>query len=193
VEEGPEVTSAKLEETKSNEKDIKNCFEFENFETPDSIDFSGDSIEKTKVKMVSDSKSVANTDEQAGQALQLTIVLIYLNNNTRGKMLKNLNARMDGGDLLTLKGAETEARLLGEKLYSNQEDCPNCDMIQCYADFASPDGVEQDKQISSDITDKEDEAENSKSISSPVLVQNMSVLYHQAGQCGPVVLREDPC
>ena len=193
VEEGPEVTSAKLEETKSNEKDIKNCFEFENFETPDSIDFSGDSIEKTKVKMVSDSKSVANTDVQAGQALQLTIVLIYLNNNTRGKMLKNLNARMDGGDLLTLKGAETEARLLGEKLYSNQEDSPNCDMIQCYADFASPDGVEQDKQISSDITDKEDKAENSKSISSPVLVQNMSVLYHQAGQCGPVVLREDPC
>ena len=47
--------------------------------------------------MVSDSKSVANTDVQAGQALQLTIVLIYLNNNTRGKMLKNLNARMDGG------------------------------------------------------------------------------------------------
>ena len=90
MEEGPEVTSAKLEETKSNEKDIKNCFEFENFETPDSIDFSGDSIEKTKVKMVSDSKSVANTDVQAGQALQLTIVLIYLNNNTRGKMLKNL-------------------------------------------------------------------------------------------------------
>ena len=85
MEEGPEVTSAKLEETKSNEKDIKNCFEFENFETPDSIDFSGDSIEKTKVKMVSDSKSVANTDVQAGQALQLTIVLIYLNNNTRGK------------------------------------------------------------------------------------------------------------
>ena len=66
-------------------------------------------------------------------------------------------------------------------------------MIQCYADFASPDGVEQDKQISSDITDKEDKAENSKSISSPVLVQNMSVLYHKAGQCGPVVLREDPC
>ena len=31
--------------------------------------------------MVSDSKSVANTDVQAGQALQLTIVLIYLNNN----------------------------------------------------------------------------------------------------------------
>ena len=181
MEEGPEVTSAKLEETKSNEKDIKNCFEFENFETPDSIDFSGDSIEKTKVKMVSDSKSVANTDVQAGQALQLTIVLIYLNNNTRGKMLKNLNARMDGGDLLTLKGAETEARLLGEKLYSNQEDSPNCDMIQCYADFASPDGVEQDKQISSDITDKEDKAENSKSISSPVLVQNISVLYLDEG------------
>ena len=100
VEEGPEVTSAKLEETKSNEKDIKNCFEFENFETPDSIDFSGDSIEKTKVKMVSDSKSVANTDEQAGQALQLTIVLIYLNNNTRGKMIKNLNARM--GEICSL-------------------------------------------------------------------------------------------
>ena len=106
MEEGPEVTSAKLEETKSNEKDIKNCFEFENFETPDSIDFSGDSIEKTKVKMVSDSKSVANTDVQAGQALQLTIVLIYLK-NTRGKMIKKLNARMDGGDLLTLKKAKT--------------------------------------------------------------------------------------
>ena len=106
MEEGPEVTSAKLEETKSNEKDIKNCFEFENFETPDSIDFSGDSIKKTKLKMVSDSKSVANTDVQAGQALQLTIVLIYLK-NTRGKMIKKLNARMDGGDLLTLKKAKT--------------------------------------------------------------------------------------
>ena len=47
--------------------------------------------------MVSDSKSVANTDVQAGQALQLTIVLIYLNNNTRGKMIKKLDARMDGG------------------------------------------------------------------------------------------------
>ena len=52
--------------------------------------------------MVNDSKSVANTDVQAGQALQLTIVLIYLK-NTRGKMIKKLNARMDGGDLLTLK------------------------------------------------------------------------------------------
>ena len=31
--------------------------------------------------------------------LQLTIVLIYLK-NTRGKMIKKLNARMDGGDLL---------------------------------------------------------------------------------------------
>jgi hypothetical protein len=49
------------------------------------------------VKLVSDSKSVANTDVQAGQALQLTIVLIYLNNNTRGKMIKKLDARMDGG------------------------------------------------------------------------------------------------
>ena len=56
--------------------------------------------------MVSDSKSVANTDVQAGQALQLTIVLIYLK-NTRGKMIKKLNARMDGGDLLTLKKAKT--------------------------------------------------------------------------------------
>jgi hypothetical protein len=27
------------------------------------------------------------------------------------------------------KGAETEARLLGERLYSNQEDNPNCDVI----------------------------------------------------------------
>ena len=67
------------------------------FETPECIDFTGDSIEKTNVKMVSDSKSVANTDVQAGQALQLTIVLIYLNNNTRGKMIKKLDARMDGG------------------------------------------------------------------------------------------------
>ena len=58
------------------------------------------------MKMVSDSKSVANTDVQAGQALQLTIVLIYLK-NTRGKMIKKLNARMDGGDLLTLKKAKT--------------------------------------------------------------------------------------
>ena len=57
--------------------------------------------------MVSDSKSVANTDVQAGQALQLTIVLIYLNNNTRGKMIKKLDARMDGGDLITLKKAKT--------------------------------------------------------------------------------------
>ena len=27
------------------------------------------------------------------------------------------------------KGAETEARLLGKRLYSNQEDNPNCDVI----------------------------------------------------------------
>ena len=50
--------------------------------------------------MVNDSKSVANTDVKTGQALQLTIVLIYLK-NTRGEMIKKLNARMDGGDLLT--------------------------------------------------------------------------------------------
>jgi hypothetical protein len=77
------------------------------FLSPDSIDLSGDSIEKTNVKMVSESKSVANTDVQTGQALQLTIVLIYMKNNTRRKMIKKLNARMDGGDLLTLKKAKT--------------------------------------------------------------------------------------
>ena len=51
------------------------------------------------MKMVNDRKFVFNTDVQAVQALQLTIV-------TRGKMVKKLNARMDGGDLLTLKKAK---------------------------------------------------------------------------------------
>lgn len=55
--------------------------------------------------MVNDSKFVFNTDVQAVQALQLTIVFIYLK-NTRGKMIMKLNSRMDGGDLLTLKKAK---------------------------------------------------------------------------------------
>ena len=45
--------------------------------------------------MVNDSKFVFNTDVQAVQALQLTIVFIYLK-NTRGKMIMKLNSRMDG-------------------------------------------------------------------------------------------------
>ena len=56
--------------------------------------------------MVNDSKFVFNTDVQAVKALQLTIVFIYLK-NTRGEMIKMLNSRMDGGDLLTLKKAKT--------------------------------------------------------------------------------------
>ena len=56
--------------------------------------------------MVNDSKFVFNIDVQAVQALQLTIVFIYLK-NTRGKMIKKLNSRMNGGDLLTLKKAKT--------------------------------------------------------------------------------------
>ena len=48
--------------------------------------------------MVNDSQFVFNTDVQAVQALQLTIVFIYLK-NTRGKMIMKLN--------LTLKKAKT--------------------------------------------------------------------------------------
>ena len=56
--------------------------------------------------MVNDSKFVFNIDVQAVQALQLTIVFIYLK-NTRGKMIKKLNSSMDEGALLTLKKAKT--------------------------------------------------------------------------------------
>jgi hypothetical protein len=73
------------------------------------------------VKMVTDSMSVANTDVQTGQALQLTIVLTYLNNNARGNMIKTLDARMDGGDVIT----------------HDAQGCDHWDCVQHYTPYIS--------------------------------------------------------
>ena len=78
-------------------------------------------------------------------------------------------------DLLTLKGAKTELRLPRVQLYGSQEDSPNYDQRQCKADFASPDGLVQNRLINTRIIIKEDVAGKSKSVSKPIFVLNIVV------------------
>ena len=63
-------------------------------------------------------------------------------------------------DLLTLKGAKTELRLPRVQLYGSQEDSPNYDQRQCKADFASPDGLVQNRLINTRSLSRRMQREN---------------------------------
>ena len=73
------------------------------------------------------------------------------------------------------QGSQNRTQAPRVQLYGSQEDSPNYDQRQCKADFASPDGLVQNRLINTGIIIKEDAAGKSKSVSKPIFVLNIVV------------------